>query len=295
MQNIILYAIVVLIWGSTWFAIKLQVGIAPDELSIFYRAIMTTAGLIAWCKIKGLSLRFSRKDHIFLFLLGISMFSMHYLFVYNASRYMISGVVAVIFSSVGFFSILNNFIFFKHRPSLYVIFGALIGISGLCMFFWSEVSDVSMRGSVLEGIALSSVGAFVFSLGGAITKRNISKKLDLIPATTVASIYGAIIIFIYTICIKGETFVFPANITYWSAVAYLSFVSSIIAFLCYFKIVQNIGPELAGYTTVVAPVVALIISSSIEGYKWSIEDIGGLVLVILGNVLVMRKPVTHRN
>lgn len=289
MQNIILYATVVLIWGSTWFAIKLQVGTAPDEISIFYRAVMTAIGLIVLCKAKGLPLRFSWKNHIFLFLLGISMFSMHYLFIYNATSYMISGLVAVIFSSVGFFSILNNFIFFKVRPNLYTILGALIGISGLCIFFWTEVSDVSIRGSVLEGIALSTIGALVFSLGGAITKRNINQKLPLIPSTTIASIYGAIIIFIYTIYIRGETFIFPDNITYWSAVAYLSFLSSIIAFLCYFKIVQNTGPELAGYTTVVAPVVALIISSYIEGYEWSMEDIMGLLLVILGNVLVMVK------
>lgn len=289
MENLILYTIVVLIWGTSWFAIKLQIGVAPDDLSIFYRAVMTSVGLVGWCKIKSFSLKFSRKDHIFLFLLGISMFSMHYLFVYNASRYLVSGVVAVIFSGVGFFSILNNFIFFKVRPNLYTILGALIGIFGLCIFFWNEVIDSSTSSNILEGITLSSAGVVVFSLGGTISKRNLGRGLPIVPSMAVSSIYGAIIMLIYTIFIKQQMLVFPASAIYWGAVIYLAVVSSIIAFLCFFKIVQNIGPELAGYTTVVAPVVALIVSYIIEGYHWSIADVVGLILVILGNMLVIVK------
>ena len=289
MTNILLYATTVLIWGTTWFAIKLQIGVAPDELSILYRAILAALGLIAWCKINKLSLRFPLIDHVFFFLLGLSMFSLHYLFIYNATHHLISGVVAVIFSGVGFFSILHNFVFFKARPSLLTVLGVIIGISGLCLFFWTEVTSVSMRQETIEGFILSGAGVLIFSLGGAIGKRNINRGVPLVPGVAIAATYGAIVILLYIMFIKHQTLVLPANIVYWTSVLYLALFGSIISFLCYMQIVKNIGPELAGYITVVAPVIALIISSIMEGYEWSAEDLVALALVIVGNVLVISK------
>jgi drug/metabolite transporter (DMT)-like permease len=67
------------------------------------------------------------------------------------------------------------------------------------------------------------------------------------------------------------------------------FPGSIIAFLCYLKLVKDMGPEQAGYTTVLFPIVALLVSWALEGYEWSMADLLGLALVITGNVLVMRK------
>src|SRR5262245_5237964 len=109
MNNVLLYIVTVLIWGTTWFAIKLQIGHAPDLISILYRAVLAALCLLAWCTIKGFSLRFKLKDHIFLCGLGLSMFSLHYLFLFNAMHYLVSGVSAIVFSSVSFFNILNNF------------------------------------------------------------------------------------------------------------------------------------------------------------------------------------------
>lgn len=289
MYNILLYAVTVIIWGTTWFAIKLQIGVAPDELSILYRAILAAIGLISWCKINKLSLRFKAIDHIFLFLLGLSMFSLHYFFIYNATHYLISGVVAVIFSGVGFFSILHNFIFFKVKPRLRTILGIIIGISGLCLFFWHEVTEVSMKSATIEGLILSGAGVLIFSLGGAIGKRNINRGLAIVPGVAMAATYGAIVIFFYITIIKHQELILPQNMLYWTSVLYLALFGSIISFLCYMQIVKNIGPELAGYTTVVAPVIALIISSLMEGYQWSPEDLLALGLVLLGNVMVISK------
>jgi drug/metabolite transporter (DMT)-like permease len=289
MTNILLYATTVLIWGSTWFAIKLQIGMAPDELSILYRSILASLGLITWCKINKLSLRFPLIDHVFFFLLGLSMFSLHYLFISHATHYIISGIVAMVFSGVGFFSILHNFVFFKVKPNIPTILGIIVGMCGLCLFFWTEVTEVSMRHDTIEGLILSGAGVLIFSLGGVISKRNTNKALAIIPSITLAATYGAIVIFIYTALIKHTQFIIPSDIIYWSSIFYLALFSTIVSSLCYLQIVKNMGPELAGYTAVVSPVIALIISSIMEGYHWSTEDLIALALVIVGNVLVISK------
>lgn len=288
MNNTILYIITVLIWGTTWYAIKLQVGLAPDEISIFYRAAFAAISLASWCRIKGFSLRFRLQDHLFLCLLGLSMFSLHYLFVYHATSYIVSGTIAVVFSGISFLSILNNYIFFRAKPSLNVILGALMGVSGLCIFFWHEISSVTLHDITIKGLSLAGIGTLIFSLGSSISKRNNKNGLDVIPAMAMGMIYGALAMAIY-IALRSTPLVFPNSMVYWSSLLYLVIPGSIIAFLCYFTLVKNIGPELAGYTTVLFPVVALAISWGFEGYQWSLADLLGLVLVICGNILVMRK------
>lgn len=288
MNTLILYIITVLIWGTTWFAIKLQTGHAPDEISILYRGALAALILLLWCQVKGLSLRFSLKNHLFLGLLGLSMFSLHYLFVYNATNYLVSGVIALVFSGVSFLSIVNNFIFFRIKPSPNTIIGSFIGIGGLCIFFWNEMTQVSRQNNFLKGLALAGIGTIIFSLGSSISKRNNNQQLEIIPSMTMGLIYGTVVMLIYTL-VQSNPFVLPTNIIYWVSLLYLVIPGSIVAFLCYLQLIKNIGPEMAGYTTVLFPIVALIISGVYEGYQWSSTHLLGLLLVIIGNILVMKK------
>lgn len=293
MNNAILYVITVLIWGTTWFAIKLQIGHAPNEISILYRAFLAAVCLLVWCKIKGFSLNFKIKDHVFLCLLGLSMFSLHYLFVYNATKYIVSGVIAVVFSGVSFLSILNNFIFFRTKPSLNIILGVFMGVSGLCIFFWHEVTQVTLQNTALKGFILAGIGTLIFSLGSSISKRNHNHGLDIIPSMAIGMVYGTLAMLIYTMTQSNE-FVLPNSFVYWASLLYLVIPGSIIAFLCYLQLIKNIGPELASYTTVLFPVMALIVSWALEGYEWSTTDLLGLSFVLFGNILVMTKKPLRR-
>lgn len=288
MNNLILYIITVLIWGTTWFAIKLQGNYAPAEISIFYRAAFATIFLLIWCKINKLSLKFSLINHAFLCGLGLSMFSLHYFFIYNATNYLVSGVVAVIFSGVSFLTILNNFIFFKIKPSLNVVLGALLGIMGLCVFFWSEIAKMSLEANTIKGLQISAIGTLIFSLGGSISKRNNSNNLKILPSITMGMLYGSIAILVF-IAAKSTQFAFPTSVLYWTSIFYLVIFGSIVGFFCYLKLIKNIGAELAGYTTILFPIVALIISSVFEGYCWSLYNFIGLILVALGNIIAIRK------
>ncbi len=288
MNNILLYVFTVLVWGTTWFAIKLQLGHAPYEISILYRATLATVILLAWCKINKFSLRFRLIDHVFLCGLGLSMCSLHYFFVYSATDYIVSGIIAVVFSGTSFLSILNNWVFFRTKPGFNVCLGALIGVSGLCVFFWNEISQATMQDNTLKGLGLAAIGTVIFSLGGSISKRNHNNGLDIIPSLAIAMVYGTIAILIYTLAGSSQ-FVLPNSTIYWASLLYLVIPGSILAFMSYLKLIKNLGPELAGYTTVLFPVVALIVSSALEGYEWSATDLIGLVFVIVGNVIVMRK------
>lgn len=263
-------------------------GHASDEISIFYRAGLAALCLFTWCKIRGISLRFKPKEHLFFCLLGLSMFSLHYLFVYNATNYIVSGVIAVIFSAVSFLNIFNNYIFFKIKPQLNILMGVLLGFCGLCIFFYHEFTQVTLQDSTLKGCLLASIGTIIFSFSSCISKRNNQRGLEIVPCMAMGMIYGAVAMFIYAL-FQPYPFVLPQSSVYWLSLLYLVIPGSIVAFLLYLQLIKNIGPELAGYTTVLFPVVALAVSSVLESYEWSFFHFLGLLFVIAGNILVMTK------
>ena len=100
MYNASLYLITVLIWGSTWLAIKFQLGVVSPELSIAYRFGLAASILLIFSVVRRLNLRFDLKTHGFFALQGLLLFSFNYVLVYLAEGYLTSGLVAIVFSLI---------------------------------------------------------------------------------------------------------------------------------------------------------------------------------------------------
>ena len=99
LSNLRLFVACVAIWGSTWLAITFQLGRVAPEASVAYRFALASAMLFAYCRARGLRLRYSPKEHAWIALFGVLMFSVNYIFVYHAERLVVSGLVAVGYSA----------------------------------------------------------------------------------------------------------------------------------------------------------------------------------------------------
>src|SRR5262245_24303535 len=115
MQNIILYLTCVLIWGSTWFAIKLQLTDVNPLLSVSYRfggaALILFVIFALTGKLHGMC--FTPKQFFFVALQGFSLFFLGYWLFYLTTGHLTSGLVAVVFSTVTVMNIFNQAIFFR--------------------------------------------------------------------------------------------------------------------------------------------------------------------------------------
>jgi drug/metabolite transporter (DMT)-like permease len=69
---------------------------------------------------------------------------------------------------------------------------------------------------------------------------------------------------------------------------YLGIIGSVVTFPLYFRLIRDIGPGKAAYTSVLIPVIAMLLSTMFEGYQWTALAIGGAVLVTIGMVIAMR-------
>jgi drug/metabolite transporter (DMT)-like permease len=101
-------------------------------------------------------------------------------------------------------------------------------------------------------------------------------------------LYGSIFMLLYCI-VKGEKIIIDWSITYIAPTLYLGIMGSFIAFWSYLTLINRIGPGRAAYVLVATPILALCISSLFEGYIWSIATFAGMTLVVIGNILVLKR------
>ena len=135
MQIPFLYALTALIWGSTWLAITFQLGTVDPEVSVVYRFALASGILIAYSLIRRLRMRFTLREHAFMALQGLTLFSINYVLVYVAELHLASGYVAIVFSLIVVFNVLFGAAFLRNPVRPRVLLGGIIGIVGLGMVF----------------------------------------------------------------------------------------------------------------------------------------------------------------
>lgn len=286
MSNRFLYAITVLVWGTTWIGIEYQLGTVAPEVSVFYRYAMASVLLFAWCKWRGLNLGFSRGAHVRFALLGLLLFGLNYIMTYHAQQYITSALAAISFSTMLWMNIINARIFFGIRAGGKVIVGSMFGIAGIVVLFLPQVETLSLTDATLYGAALCVVGAFMASLGNVVSQAAQRDGLPVLQSNAWGMLYGAIVTGAIAFS-QGSTFNFDWSASYVVSLLYLAIFGSIVAFGAYLKLVGRIGAHRAGYAVVMFPVVALVVSILFEGLEPSWNILLGIALVILGNVLIL--------
>jgi len=288
MNNSLLYLTAVLIWGSTWLAIKFQLGTVDPALSVGYRFGLAAVLLFAYCKVFGLPLRFSRQAHLGILAQGVFLFCVNYVLFYEASAFLTSGLVAVIFSTVIVMNIFNAALFLGTPLEGRVMFGAGLGLIGIVLIFWPELAAFSLANAGLYGLGLGIVATYLASLGNIAAARNQRQKLPIVQTSAFGMAYGSLLIFGYAL-VSGKTWSFDWSFAYVGSMLYLTLFGTVIVFACYLTLLGRIGPERASYATLLFPPVALGLSTIFEGYHWSAPAIVGMGLILLGNVFVLSR------
>ena len=298
MQGAVFYILTVLIWGSTWFAIRFQLGTVDPSVSLVYRFGLAAILLFLWCAFRRVPLRFTLKEHVAIAAQGGCLFSINYLLFYWTTGLITSGLVAIIFSTVIVMNIINGAIFLKKPVQGIVLLGALVGLLGITLVFWHEIAasrEVSEAASaaVLKGLGIGLVATLFASLGNILSARNQTQQLPVLQTTAIGMAYGTLIMVIYAIA-TGVPFVIETSVEYIGSLLYLSVFGSIIAFGAYLTLVGRIGADRAAYATVLFPLVALVISSIFEDFTWTPLALAGVALVLLGNLMVVGKGLGAR-
>ncbi|PYB81875.1 EamA family transporter [Pseudomonas sp. LB-090624] len=288
-MNLSLYLLTVLIWGTTWIALKLQLGVVAIPVSIVYRFALAGLILFAFLLLTRRLQPMTKRGHQICLAQGLCLFCVNFICFLSASQWIASGLIAVVFSTATLWNALNARIFFGQKIAGNVLGGGALGLLGLGLLFWPELSHHAASRETLYGLGLALLGTLCFSAGNMLS--SMQQKAGLRPMTTNAwgMVYGALMLGLFCV-VSGVPFSMEWNARYIGSLLYLVVPGSVIAFTAYLTLVGRMGPERAAYCTVLFPLVALNVSAVAEGYQWTAPALLGLVAVMAGNVLVFRKP-----
>jgi drug/metabolite transporter (DMT)-like permease len=288
LENAGLYLLTSLIWGSTWLAIKYQLGMVAPELSIVYRFSLAAALLGAYVWLRRLPMKFTLREHGFIALQGAFLFSVNYVLVYLAEQTLTSGLVAVIFSTIILLNVLLGALLLRDPIRPQVLLGGVVGLVGLTLVFWPELAGFQLSGVRGLGLVLSLVGALSASVGNIVSARNQRNKLPVVQTNALGMAYGALITLVFAVA-RGAPLRFDPSLSYIASLLYLAAFGSVVAFGGYLTLLGRIGPDRAGYISIVFPVVALALSTLFEGLSWNLASLAGVGLVVVGNGLALSR------
>lgn len=292
MSTTSLYALCVLIWGTTWYAITAQIGAIAPEYGVALRFALAAAVLFAWCAWRGLPLRFSLRLHALFALQGLTGFCLSYIGIYHAERFIVSGVVAVGYAASPLVGLVTARLFLGTPMSRRVAAGSAMGLVGVGLIFRQEVSRLGASEAVLLGAGLTAAAVLLSSTASIAAARYQRQGVSGWPPLAWAMAWGAA-----GAAVVGQALGAPTDVA-WSlpfaaSLAYLTLAGSVAAFGAFYAVVHRLGPAKAGYIGVVTPVVALAVSSALEGFVWTGDTLAGVALALGGNAVAMWQPRTR--
>ena len=291
MTNLLLYIVTVLIWGSTWFAIEFQLGSVAVEVSLAYRYLIAAAVMFAWCGLRGRSLRFNWPTHRYFLLMGCFLFGLNYLAAYFAQIYITSALNAIGFSAMLWMNIVNARLFLGRTIERRTYAGAALGIIGIIVLFWPEIQDVSWSDRIFIGAVISLTGAYLASIGNIVSQSAQQKQIPVMQSNAWGMLYGGLLNVVVALA-QGKDFTFDTSPDYVISLLYLAVFGSVIAFGCYLTLLGRIGVERVGYSVVMFPIVAVMLSALFEGLELAPHIFFGVALALAGNVVILtgRRP-----
>jgi drug/metabolite transporter (DMT)-like permease len=288
LKNWHLFAICVLTWGTTWYAITYQLGHTPPEVAVALRFAIAGAVVLALSAARGAGLRFTRRDHALFALQGIFLYGVSYVCVYHAERHVVSGLVAVGYSASPLVVGLGAHALFGVHASGRFVLGGSLGLLGVALMFWPEFGKAAGSRDIGLGVLFTVAAVLLSAVGSLTASRNRSRGLPFWPALGFGMLYGAAVTTIIAL-LQGQSFALPAVASWWASLFYLALAGSVLTFACFLTLQERIGPGPAGAIGVMTPLLALAVSMAFEAFRPDALTITGAALAVAGNVLMLRR------
>lgn len=287
------FLLVSLIWGSTWWVITGQIGEVPASWSVSWRFLLATPMMFAVALATGRSLKLGRAGHGLAFLVGVTQFCGNYNFVYRAELHLTSGIVAVMLALLLVPNAILARLLLKQPITARFALGSLVAIGGIALLLLHEARAAPVQGKVFLGVAFALIAMLSASISNVIQADRTGQRLPMVSLLAWAMLYGTICDLAVAWTTAGPPII-PTRPAYWLGTGYLAIFGSVMTFPLYYGLIRQLGPGKAAYNGVAVVVIAMLISTALEGYRWTPLTVAGVVLATIGLIVALsaRRPAT---
>jgi drug/metabolite transporter (DMT)-like permease len=295
MPSSALFAIASLIWGSTFWAITLELGDIAPSVSVVYRFGLASAALFLYCLLRRDKLLLPWRTQRWMMLQGFLTFGLSYVCTYNAEQYLVSALVAVLFALMVFWTPICGRIAFGTPIAGRTWVAGAAAMGGVTMLFWQSIGAALHElarggtGTFLLGVLLAVIASFASSAGSVVVAKVREQSSNLMLTLAWSMLWGTLFVTAWSLA-TGQHFAIPQRPSYWMGLVYLSLFGSVIAFFAYFTLINRIGSQKAVYISVITPVISVLLSIRLEHFRPGLTEWLGIA-VCLGSVAwVLRGP-----
>jgi len=161
-----------------------------------------------------------------------------------------------------------------------------LGIAGVALLFLPELLQAGHGGSAALGIVFGLASTAIASSGNLVAIRNHAAGIPVMTGNAWAMAYGALVSTLIAWLI-GAPWSIDWRAPYLASLVYLAVFGSVVAFGAYLTLLARVGSATGSYVSVATPVVAMLLSSLFEGYRWTPVAAFGIVLAVAGNWLAL--------
>jgi drug/metabolite transporter (DMT)-like permease len=287
-----------LAWGFSWFAMKLQVdSFVPVEISLFYRFFGVAICMIFLCLITKKRLKPFKTEWKYFIFIALTNFCLNFIIGYHTTKFIPSGMIAVIFSLSIITSELLKNILDNKKIDKKIILSSFIGSIGLISFISPSLKfNENQQGiNIFIGILLALLMMIIFSFGNYLVEKNkLQNHTPLFSAITFGSVLSSIYLLLINLSL-GYKFSMDYSNKYIYSLIYQIFISSIMAFICFYYLIQKIGTIKANYTALIYPLIAITVSAFYEDFRFTLIGTFGLILIIFALIIEFINISTIKN
>ncbi|PLK27044.1 DMT family transporter [Novosphingobium sp. TH158] len=280
------FLLVALIWGSTWWVITGQIDGVPAAWAVVWRFVIAAPAMAILALATGKSLRIGAKGQRLAMLVGLTQFCGNYMFVYESERHLTSGIVAVMLSLLFVPNMLLGWLWLGQRITRQFALGSLVAIAGIALLFVNEAQTGGIGGNVWLGVALAFGGMIAAAVANVVQANDTGRSLPMASLLAWSMAWGVAIDVVFALVTAGPP-VIPSSLGFWAGTAYLALAGSVVTFPLYFGLVRNLGAGRAAYNGVLVVVLAMFLSTVLEGYRWTGLAVAGCMLALAGLVIAL--------
>jgi drug/metabolite transporter (DMT)-like permease len=286
--------LLVLIWGTTWAAIRISLEGIPPLTGVALRFAVAGLVLLALFPVLHVRLRPERRVVALWAINAVFSFAFSYGIVYWAEQYVPSGVTSVLWATFPLWVALLAHLWLPgERLTLRSLGGILAGFGGVAVIFSEDLSRLvaaTPAGGAGPPIALAAGVLLLSPLSAAIA--NVAVKrwgegVHPLSLTAVPMLLAALLMGVAAAKVEGfaDLHLAARPVAAW---LYLSIVGSAVTFTVYFWLLSHLPATRLSLITYGIPVVAVLVGTVFLDEPLTARILAGSVLVVIGVAVAAR-------
>jgi drug/metabolite transporter (DMT)-like permease len=267
------------LWGGSFLFIRVAVPALGPFLLVELRVGLAAAALCLYALAVGSMPKIRNRWRSFLFL-GFFNAAVPFSLISAAEIHLTASLAAILNSTTVMFTAIVAAVWMDDALTARKVVGIVLGIVGVTVLVgWDPLRVNSL---ILLAVAAMLLASLSYALGATYAKRSFSGIPPLGMAIGQLSGAGALLLPLAVVSVPAEA---PSTVVALSMLG-LAFLSTGVAYLIYFRLIENVGPTSTLTVTLLVPVFGLLFGVLLLGEPIGFGTLAGLGIILTSVVLI---------